>query len=80
MAWFSNVGDWDTCIQAPFKATVAHMKEKKAAEVIVVAGFCWGGKMAMKTATLGPDSGVKAAGCVHPAMLSPELAEEVRVV
>lgn len=53
------------------------MKEHHGAEAVLVAGFCWGGKMIMKAAALGAEGGVKAAGCVHPAMLSPELAEDV---
>lgn len=78
-AWFSSAGDWDTSVHAPFKAAVAHMKEHMGAEVFVVAGFCWGGYISMKVAALGPESGVKATGCVHPALLTPELAEEVKV-
>lgn len=53
------------------------MREHKGAEVVGVVGFCWGGKMAMKAASLGPEGGVNASGCVHPAMLSPELAGDV---
>lgn len=71
------MGDWDAAILPKFTSTIAHMKEHKGAEVIGVVGFCWGGKMAMKAASLAPEEGVKATGCVHPAMLSPELAEDV---
>lgn len=55
------------------------MKEHKGAEVVGVTGFCWGGMIAMKAASLGADAegGVKAGGNVHPAMLSAELAEDV---
>lgn len=76
-AWCGTVGDWDTAILPKFEAALSHMKEDKGAEVVGVVGFCWGGKMAMKAASLGVEGGVKAAGCVHPAMLSPELAEDV---
>lgn len=76
-AWFGTTGDWDTAILPELEATLAHVKEKTGAEAVGVAGFCWGGKMAMKAASLGVDGGVKAAGCVHPSMLSPELADDV---
>lgn len=56
------------------------MKEHRGAEVVGVTGFCWGGMIAMKAASLDPDAegGVKAGGTVHPAMLSAELAQDVR--
>lgn len=76
-AWVGTVGDWDTAISPKFEAALSHMKEDKGAEVVGVVGFCWGGMMAMKAASLGVEGGVEAAGCVHPAMLSPELAEDV---
>lgn len=53
------------------------MKEHKGAQDLGCAGFCWGGKMAMQAAALGAEAGVKAAANAHPAMLSPELAEDV---
>ncbi|CAN0103252.1 unnamed protein product [Scytosiphon promiscuus] len=80
-AWFSTTGKWETSIRPTFLAAVAHMKEHKGAEVVGVTGFCWGGMIAMKAASLGADAegGVKAGGNVHPAMLSAELAEDVKV-
>lgn len=58
------------------------MKEHKGAEDLGCAGFCWGGMIAMKAAALGAEAegGVKAAANAHPAMLSPELAEDVSFV
>lgn len=55
------------------------MKEHKGAEVVGVTGFCWGGMIAMKAASIGAEAegSVKAGGNVHPAMLSAELAEDV---
>eukprot|EP00752_Nemacystus_decipiens_P008120 g7260.t1 len=79
-AWFGTTGDWETAIRPTYTATVAYMKEHKGAQDLGCAGFCWGGKMAMQAAALGSEeAGVKAAANVHPAMLSPELAEGVRV-
>ncbi|CAM9559611.1 unnamed protein product, partial [Laminaria digitata] len=78
-AWFGSTGDWDTAILPKFTATVAHMKEHKGAEVLGLAGFCWGGMISMKAAALGADGGLTATACCHPAMLSPELAEKVTV-
>lgn len=58
------------------------MKEHKGAEVVGVTGFCWGGMIAMKAASMGAEAegGVKAAANVHPAMITPELAEDVSIV
>lgn len=58
-------------------SVMSWMKSNKGSEIFGVAGFCWGGKMAMQAASMGPESGIAATGCVHPAMLSPELADEV---
>lgn len=58
------------------------MKENKGAEVVGVTGFCWGGMIAMKAASMGAEAegGVKAAANVHAAMMTPELAEDVSSV
>lgn len=78
-AWFGTTGKWETAILPTFTAAVAHMKEHKGAEVVGVTGFCWGGMIAMKAASMGAEveGGVKAAANVHPAMITPELAEDV---
>ncbi|CBJ30749.1 conserved unknown protein [Ectocarpus siliculosus] len=80
-AWFGTTGKWETSIRPTFIPAVAHMKEHRGAEVVGVTGFCWGGMIAMKAASLDPDAegGVKAGGTVHPAMLSAELAQDVKV-
>lgn len=79
-AWFGTTGKWETSIRPTFIPAVAHMKEHRGAEVVGVTGFCWGGMIAMKAASMDPDGegGVKAGGNVHPAMLSAELAQDVR--
>ena len=78
-AWFGTTGKWETSILPTFIDAVAYMKEQKGAQDFGCAGFCWGGKMAMQAAALGAeaDAGIKAAANAHPAMLSPELAEDV---
>lgn len=78
-AWFGTTGKWETSILPTFTAAVAYMKEHKGAQDLGCAGFCWGGMIAMKAAALGAEAeaGVKAAANAHPAMLSPELAEDV---
>lgn len=78
-AWVGSTGDWDTAILPKFTAAVAHMKEHKGAELFGLAGFCWGGMIAMKAAALGADGELKATANCHAAMVSPELAEKVTV-
>ncbi|CAM9239910.1 unnamed protein product [Pylaiella littoralis] len=80
-AWFGTTGKWETSILPTFTAAVAHMKENKGAEVVGVTGFCWGGMIAMKAASMGAEAegGVKAAANVHAAMMTPGLAEDVKV-
>lgn len=76
-AWVGSTGDWTTAILPTVSSVMSWMKSNKGSEIFGVVGFCWGGKMAMQAASMGPESGVVASGCVHPAMLSPELANEV---
>lgn len=76
--WVGSAGDWDSVVHPATVSVMEHMKEHRGAEVFGLMGFCWGGKIAMKAAALGPDSGIKATATVHPAMLSVELAEAVR--
>lgn len=79
-AWIGSAGDWTTVVLPMSTAVMSHMKSEKGAETFGMAGFCWGGKMCMQAATMGPDSGILATACVHPAFLTPELASEVRVL
>lgn len=80
VAWINSSGDWTTVVLPMTTAVMSHMKSEKGAETFGFMGFCWGGKMCMQAAAMGSESGIVATACVHPAMLTPEMASEVRVL
>jgi len=60
----------------PYITALGLELKKEGATKIGVLGFCWGGKLAFKT---GSEGWVDAVAAVHPAMLSADDVDNVRV-
>lgn len=75
MNFVGTKGSWDNVVKKDLLNVIDHYK-KEGVESFGIFGFCWGGKMCIKTAAELDD--VKAAALLHPAFLEDADAEVVK--
>jgi len=77
VSWVTRVAPFDKTVKEVLGAVTTHL-ESKGAKSIGILGFCWGGKIVMKTCT-GDEKKIKCGCGIHPSFLEASDVEAVNV-
>lgn len=75
MDFVATTGSWENVVKTDLQEVINHYK-KEGAIKFGIFGFCWGGKMSIKSVAEIDD--IKAAALLHPAFLENSDAEAVK--